>query len=80
MLNEQLTAANAQVSSLTVMVGELTARIESLEKLLTEKGVALNNRKRISKALGNIVGGKKSGTQSPDAGKPATSAEEGKEL
>lgn len=72
----QLKEANAQVSALTATVGELTARIESLEKMLTEKGVALDKMERISKALGNMVSGKKSERQKTEEDKAPMTMEE----
>ena len=74
--NEQLKAANMQVSTLTATVCELTARIKNLEEMLVAKGVALEKQERISKALGNIAGGKKSEQQKTDEGKAAMTVEE----
>ena len=74
--NEQLKTANMQVSALTATVSELTERIKNLEEMLTAKGVALEKQERISKALGNIAGGKKNEKQKTDEGKAAISVKE----
>lgn len=52
-----------QVSALTATVSELTERIKNLEEMLTAKGVALEKQERISKALGNMVSGKKTSSR-----------------
>ena len=74
--NEQLKAANMQVSTLTAMVSELTARIKSLEEMLTAKGIALEKQESISKALGNMVSGKKSERQKTEEEKTPMTLEE----
>lgn len=74
--NDQLKAANMQVSALTATVGELTARIKNLEEMLVAKGVALEKQERISKALGNMVSGKKSEQQKADEQKAPMTCEE----
>lgn len=76
LLGEQLKAANMQVSALTATVGELTARIKNLEEMLVAKGVALEKQERISKALGNMVSGKKSEQQKADEQKAPMTCEE----
>ena len=76
LLGEQLKAANMQVSALTATVGELTARIKNLEEMLVAKGVALEKQERISKALGNMVSGKKSEQQKVDEQKAPMTCEE----
>lgn len=73
---EQLKTANEQVSTLTATVSELTARIESLEKVIEEKGIVIDKQKRISKALGALVSGKKSEKQKTEEEKPAMTLEE----
>lgn len=74
--NVQLEAANMQVSSLTAMVSELTARIKNLEDMLTAKGIALEKQERISKALGNMVNGKKNEHQKTEEEKAPMTMEE----
>ena len=74
--NEQLKAANMQVSALTATVGELTARIKNLEEMLTSKGIALEKQERISKALGNLVSGKKNEQQKADEDNAPMTCEE----
>ena len=66
--NEQLRLANESVSSLTMQVGELTERIKSLEKMLVQKGVAIDKAQRQNKALGKLVSGKKSERQEDSHG------------
>ena len=61
--NEQLQQANDTVSSLTIQVGELIERIKSLEEQLVQKGIAIDNAKRMNNALGKLVSGKKSERQ-----------------
>lgn len=62
-LKGMLETANNSVSSLTTQVGELTSRIQSLEALLVQKGVAEEKIRRQNKALGKLVSGKKSERQ-----------------
>lgn len=65
-----------QVSSLTAMVSELTARINNLEEMLTAKGIALEKQEHISKALGNMVNGKKNEHQKTEEEKAPMTMEE----
>lgn len=78
--NEQLKTANMQVSALTATVSELTERIKNLEEMLTAKGVALEKQERISKALGNMVSGKKNEQQKTDEEKAPMTEEEYKAM
>ena len=58
LLKEQLRLANETVSSLTIHAGEFTERIESLEKMLVKKGVAIDKAQCQNKVLGKLMSGK----------------------
>ena len=79
-LGKQLKEANELVSTLTDTVCELTERIKNLEEMLAAKGVALEKQERISKALGNMVSGKKNEQQKTEEEAVPMTGEEYKKM
>ena len=75
LLKKQLHQANDTVSSLTIQVGELIERIKSLEEQLVQKGIAIDNAKRMNNALGKLVSGKKSERREKNPQEPMTQEE-----